>query len=261
MGGRETDRRAARPGLWRIWPLRVRLRLPPLRLRSCRGRGRGGCRVCSHRRGQWQRLRRLRLFRRVCGRLPSLLRRRPPMTRRAQSSARMGDDPHERGSFLDTLPHGRMATPHGRMTTKGNPNLRSRLARVIRHGQPEADGDHPTAEEGRGPFGLAAVRKGLVDAGRESHDDDCLSRLPRARRREHDSALRPRREGRWRSARARRRWLAPSIHSRVAHSTASKQCHGPRRWIARALNRPLIVPAGAAVVDPHKLVGHGVEGA
>ena len=32
-----------------------------------------------------------------------------------------------------------------------------------------------------------------------------------------------------------RRWLNQSTHSRVAYSTASKDRHGPRRWITSAL--------------------------
>src|SRR5215211_1721341 len=42
-----------------------------------------------------------------------------------------------------------------------------------------------------------------------------------------------------------RRWLNPSTHSSVANSTASRDRHGPRRWITSALSRPLIVSASA----------------
>src|SRR3954468_14779113 len=42
-----------------------------------------------------------------------------------------------------------------------------------------------------------------------------------------------------------RRWLNQSTHSSVANSTASKDRHGPRRWITSALSRPLIVSASA----------------
>ena len=36
-----------------------------------------------------------------------------------------------------------------------------------------------------------------------------------------------------------------STHSSVANSTASKDCHGPRRGMTSALNRPLMVSARA----------------
>ena len=61
----------------------------------------------------------------------------------------------------------------------------------------------------------------------------------------HSSALRPRREGYSRWVQAGRRVLNQSTHSRVANSTASKERHGPRRWITSALKRPLIVSARA----------------
>ena len=47
---------------------------------------------------------------------------------------------------------------------------------------------------------------------------------------------------------SRRRVLNQSTHSRVANSTASKERHGPRRWITSALKRPLIVSARALSV-------------
>ena len=44
---------------------------------------------------------------------------------------------------------------------------------------------------------------------------------------------------------SKRRVLNQSTHSRVANSAASKDRHGPRRWITLALNRPLIVSSRA----------------
>ena len=51
--------------------------------------------------------------------------------------------------------------------------------------------------------------------------------------------------GRFPMGSSKRRVLNQSAHSRVANPTASKDRHGPHRWITSVSNRPLIVSARA----------------
>lgn len=73
----------------------------------------------------------------------------------------------------------------------------------------------------------------------------------------HNSALPPRREGMWPIVSSSLRLLSRSTHSRVAYSTASSDCHEPRRWMTSALNSPMIVSARALSYESPTLPTEG----